>query len=107
MGIPGNPALERVVWPRSRRTVETAALARRSTTLAGKTIAFLWDDVFRGDEVFALLAHELRRRFPGVRFVGHETFGATFGGDEHRTIAGLPETLRDRGVDAVVSGMGC
>jgi hypothetical protein len=107
MRIPGSSALERVVWPRSRRTVERAPLARRSPTLAGKTIAFVWDYVFRGDEVFALLARELQRRFPGVRFVGHETFGATFGGDEHVTIAGLPGQLRDHGIDAVVSGMGC
>jgi hypothetical protein len=107
MNIPGSPTLERVVWPRSRRTVETTALARRPSTLAGTTVAFLWDYVFRGDEVFALLARELERRFPGVRFVGHEAFGPTFGGDEPRTIAGLPDRLRDRGVGAVVSGMGC
>lgn len=62
--------------------------------------------MFHGEEVFALLARE-PRAFPGARFVGHETFGATFGDDEPRTIAALPGRLRDQGVDAVVSRTGC
>lgn len=99
--------MERAVWPRGRSTVKALDLARRPSTLAGKTIAFVWDYVFRGDEVFPVLEDEIRRRFADVRFVRWDTFGPTFGGDEHRTIASLPARLRAHGVDAVVSGMGC
>jgi hypothetical protein len=42
-----------------------------------------------------------------MKFVPYTEFGATFGGDEHRTIAALPAALARHGVDAVVSGMGC
>jgi hypothetical protein len=101
------PDYHDVVWPRGRRTVERLALARRPSTLQGKTIALLWDAVFRGDEIFPILEAELARRFPGVRFVPWDAFGSIFGGPEQRTIAELPERLRRHGVDAVVSAVGC
>jgi hypothetical protein len=96
-----------VVWPRAPRVVERRDLAGRLPTLDGRTVAFLWDSVFRGDEIFPILEGALRQRFPAARFVGWETFGSTFGGEEPRTIAELPERLRRLGVEAVVSGIGC
>lgn len=97
----------RVVWPRARRVVERRDLAPRLQSLQGRTIAFLWDSVFRGDEIFPILEDALKRRFPDTRIVGWDTFGSTFGGEEPRTIAELPDRLRRLGVDAVVSGIGC
>ncbi|MBI2207572.1 MAG: hypothetical protein HYU41_27385 [Candidatus Rokubacteria bacterium] len=96
-----------VVWPRGRRLAERATLAPRLGTLDGKTIGLLWDYVFRGDEIFPIVERELGRRFPGIRFVRWDDFGAIYGGDEHRTIAALPERLQRHGVDAVVSAVGC
>jgi hypothetical protein len=97
----------RAVWPRGSRTAKPAELAARLDTLEGKTIGQLWDDLFRGDEIFPILEQEIGRRFPGVRFVRYDEFGATHGGDEHRVLADLPEKLRRHGVDAVISGMAC
>jgi hypothetical protein len=99
--------LQRVVWPRGRRMVEALDLARRRPTLEGQTVAMLWDYVFRGDEIFPIVQEELSRRFAGMRFVPYSEFGATFGGDEHRTVAEIAAKLARHGVDAVVSGMGC
>ena len=96
-----------VVWPKSPRGVGHRPLARRLPGLDGARIAFLWDHVFRGDEIFPALAHELNARFPNVEIVGYDEFGNTHGGDEAEVIAGLPEALARRHVDAVVSGMGC
>ena len=96
-----------VAWPRGRRIVEGRALARRLPTLEGKTVAFLWDSVFRGDEIFPILQTALTRRFGGVSFVQWNAFGSIFGGSEQRTIAELPDRLRRFGVDAVVSAVGC
>jgi hypothetical protein len=42
-----------------------------------------------------------------VRFVRYDVFGSTHGGDEQRVIAELPARLRERQVDAVISGMAC
>jgi hypothetical protein len=97
----------RVVWPRGTRTVQAADVAPRLATLEGKTIGQLWDDLFRGDEIFPILEAELARRFPGVRFVRYDTFGSTHGRHEQRVLAELPEMLRRYEVDAVISGMAC
>ena len=52
-----------VVWPRSAKAVEIKPLARRLDALDGKTIAFLWDDLFRGDEIWPILKQELGQAF--------------------------------------------
>ena len=96
-----------VVWPRSPRGVQARRRADRLDTLAGKRVAFLWDYVFRGDELFPVLADELRARFDDVEIVGFEEFGNLHGADEKARVGRLPDDLRTRGVDAVVSGMGC
>lgn len=96
-----------VLWPRTPRQAKRKTLAPRLTTLEGKTIAQLWDYVFRGDEVFEFLEEGLTARFPGVRFVSWRDFGSTHGSDEHEVLAKLPQRLREMGVDAVISGMGC
>lgn len=96
-----------VVWPRSPLAVQPRRLAPRHADLDGKRIAFLWDHVFRGDEVFPVLADQLVERFPSIEIVDHDVFGNTHGGDEHEVIAGLAEGLAQRHVDAVVSAMGC
>ena len=95
------------LWPRSPRRVTKKALARRLDTLEGKTVAQLWDFLFRGDEVFELLEEGMRRRFPGVRFVGWREFGNTHGNDERQVVAALPQRFKELGVEAVISGMGC
>ena len=96
-----------VYWPRSPRLSKIRPLARRLDTLAGKKIAFLWDFLFRGDEVFAILEEELNARFPGISFVDWREFGNTHGTDERKVVAALPERFQDLWVDAAISGMGC
>jgi hypothetical protein len=97
----------RVVWPRGARTMQASDVAPRLTSLEGKTIGQLWDDLFRGDEIFPILEEELSRRFPGVRFVRYDTFGSTHGRHEQRVLAELPDMLKRYEVDAVISGMAC
>jgi len=95
------------LWPRSPRQAKVKSLAKRLDTLEGKTIAWLWDYVFRGNEVFAQLEESLKARYPGVKFVPWSEFGNTHGSDEREVVAALPQKLKALGVDAVVSGMGC
>lgn len=96
-----------VVWPQSPMAVQPRRGAPRLPDLHDATVAFLWDYVFRGDELFPVLADELRSRHPGLTVVPYDVVGNTHGGNEAEVIEALPATLRDRGVDAVVSGMGC
>lgn len=95
------------LWPRSPRQAKMKSLAKRLDTLEGKTIAWVWDYLFRGDEVFAQLEESLKARYPGVKFVPWSEFGNTHGGDERAVVAALPRKLKALGADAIVSGMGC
>ena len=96
-----------VVWPSSPLGIQTQRKARRLATLNDKRVAFLWDYVFRGDELFPVLAESLTQRFGNVEIMSFEEFGNLHGADEKERIERLPDDLRSRGVDAVVSGMGC
>jgi hypothetical protein len=96
-----------VVWPRGKKIADRAEPARRLEDLSGKTVAELWDFVFRGEEIFPLIESEVGARFPGVKFLHPDRFGNTHGSEEREVLAGLPGKLREFGVDAVISGMGC
>jgi len=102
-----NDGYYEALWPRSPRQSKVKPLAPRLATLEGKTVAQLWDRVFRGDEVFAFLEEALKARFPGIRFVSWREFGNTHGSGERAVVAALPRRLKELGVDAVISGMGC
>ena len=83
------------------------ALAARLKSLEGKTIAFIWDYIFRGDEIFAHLEEGLKARYPGMRFISYTEFGNVHAGTEKEALARLPQQLKDLKVDGVVCGMAC
>lgn len=95
-----------VYWPRTPRQTRLKPLAKRLDTLNGKTVAQLWDYLFRGDEIFALLEQGLKSRYPDIRFVNWREFGSTHSPQEHAVLASLPNRFRELGVDAAISGMG-
>ena len=101
------PGVYDVLWPRSPMTAETVDLAPRVPSLEGARVAFVWDYLFRGDEIFPILARELCARYPGLEVVDYDVFGSTHGDGEHEVVETLGERLRELQVDAVVSGMGC
>ncbi len=103
--IPNDGHFE-VVWPRAARQTKQRSLAPRLTTLDGKTIAQIWDYVFRGDEVYLALEQELSRRYPKVRFISWREFGNTHGPDERSIVETLPQRLKELGADAAISAMG-
>ena len=94
-------------WPRSSRQQRMRPLAPRLESLEGKTVAQLWDQLFKGDVVFEVLEEGLKRRVPGIKFVSWRDFGSTHGGEEKEVLAALPQRLKALGVDAVISGMAC
>ena len=96
-----------VVWPRSKKVKQEVRLANRLNTLDGKTIGFMWDGIFSGDEMFLVIEKEIKKRYPQSNFVGYKVFGMTHGGDEPKIISELPEKLKQYHCDAVISGVGC
>jgi hypothetical protein len=96
-----------VVWPRGERRQALRPLARRLSTLEGKTVAQLWDYLFFGDEVFSELESSLRAQYPGVKFVSWREFGSTHAVNEKELLASLPQRFKELGVDAAISSMAC
>jgi hypothetical protein len=101
-----NDGRYQVVWPKGKSQIAAAPLSARLDSLAGKRIAQLWDNLFRGDEIFLHLERGLRERFPGVEFVSWREFGNTHGGNEREVVANLPARLKELAIDAVISGVG-
>jgi hypothetical protein len=98
-----------VVWPSGRSArASLGDVSVRPDTLDGLTVAFIWDYLFRGNEIFELLAGEIESRYRGVTIVGHEVFGdiqvATT--DGRANLAALPERLQANGVDVAVVAVG-
>lgn len=96
-----------VVWPRSPLGTQARRPAERLATLHGARIGFAWDYMFRGDELFPVLAAELQRRFEGLEIVGYDAFGNLHGPQEQELVRALPDGLMRHRVDAIVSGNGC
>src|SRR6516162_4046418 len=97
----------KVVWPRGRQVKTGAQLAKRLDTLDGKVVAELWDWVFKGDKMYSVWERELPKRYPGIKFVSWREFGEIHGANEHQVLAALPQKLKDFGVDAVITAVGC
>jgi len=96
----------RVLWPLARIEVKETSDTQGLPDLSGKTVAELWDQIFRGDIAYQQLREHLKERYPGIRFVEHTQFGNIHGPKQREILEGLPDKLRAAGVDAVISGIG-
>ncbi len=57
-----------VLSPSGPMGVPQAPVAPRPHTITGKTIALVWNYVFRGDEIFPVLEGALKERFRRCEF---------------------------------------
>ena len=96
-----------VVWPKAPLGRQAKPLAPRLSTLTGKRIGFVWDYLFRGEELFPVIEAELKQRFAGLEVVTHEAFGNIHGHDEAVLVRALPSKLAQHRIDAVLVGNGC
>lgn len=99
-------AREAVVWPSGRKVFAERLTIERLGDLSGKTIGEIWDNVFRGEQIFPLLRELLSKRFPGIRFVPYDVFGNVHGPNQRELVAQLPAKLAQHGVDGVIAGIG-
>lgn len=95
-----------VMWPLARKRIAPRADVASLTDLSGKTVAQVWDRMFRGEEIFAEMREHLSARFPGIKFIPHERFGDIHGPDERAVVAKLVPRLREFGCDAAIVGIG-
>lgn len=79
---------------------------RMAATTQALRVGFVWDHVFRGDQIFAIAEEELRAQDPRLTFVQYQAFGDIHGRDAAHVLASLPSHLRAEEVDAVIVGIG-
>jgi len=104
-GSNAEPQFE-TLWPLARLTTKSVATYAQLRDVNQAKIGFVWDYMFRGDEIFHILRSALGKQYPAMKFAGYENFGNIHGPDERRVLQELPERLRASGVDAVVVAVG-
>lgn len=97
-----------VVWPLGHRVLGDVEEHERPRSLTGRTVAYLWDELFRGPEMFEVISEVARERFGDVSFVDWSEFGNFHASsrEERRVLEALPELLRAHRVDLVVAAVG-
>jgi hypothetical protein len=98
--------LYEVVWPLGRVAYGSSATHQRVADLRGKVIGELWDHVFHGDRILAIVREQLAARFPGIRFIPYAVFGNLHGPQQRELIAAVPALLKEHRCDAVISLIG-
>ncbi|MGE5525868.1 MAG: hypothetical protein ACM3SS_19295 [Rhodospirillaceae bacterium] len=95
-----------VLWPLAKKAKGAQSTAEAIGDLSGKTVAELWDFIFRGEVIYPAIRERLRAGYPGVKFVDYTQFGNIHGPKQREIVAGLAAKLRELKVDAVISGIG-
>jgi hypothetical protein len=76
------------------------------TSLSHRTVAFVWDNLFKGPVLFDAIRQLIDTQFSQVRFVDHEYFGDIHGLDAPQVLEELPDKLRAANVDVAVVAVG-
>ena len=99
-----------VVSPAGLQAVKQSGAASRLDTLEGKTIAEIWNGVFKGDVTFPVIRALLKKKHPGLKIIPYTEFPHAPGSDNParqrelaREIAAL---VKEKGCDAVILGNG-
>lgn len=96
-----------VVWPSGNQPVADSAVQRRNDGLDGARVAFAWDELFKGDLMWAIIKDELAGRWPTITFVEPEEFGNFHDKRSHDVSnQGLKDRMRELDVTAAIVGVG-
>ena len=105
IGTTAKDGVYQALWPRGKKVGEIAAFARRLESLEGKTVCELWDGLFRGEEIFPILAKGLSERYPGVKVIPWTEFPKD-GDHGFPDWEAHPNVLAEKGCDGVIVATG-
>ena len=99
-----------VVSPLGIEVVKRKGVSPRLADLNGKTVAEVWNGVFKGDQTFPIIRKLLKKKFPSINIIPFTEFPHYAGGDnpkEQRERAQLVARMaKEKGVQALISGNG-
>jgi hypothetical protein len=96
-----------VLSPEGYSELDIIAPTAPLASLDNKTVGFVWDYLFKGDEVFEILGAGLQAQYENLRVVPHEHFGNIHGPAEAQIMNDLAGAAQAAGCDAMIVGMGC
>lgn len=98
---------EMVLWPLGNQPRIESAGNRQNQGLEGARLAFAWDELFKGDRMWAILKEQLHARWPTTTFVEPEEFGNFHDKTSHDvTNTALRQRVQELEIDAAIVGVG-
>jgi hypothetical protein len=99
-----------VVSPLGDPVVERITMDPRLDTLAGKTIAMVWNQSFQADITLPAIEESLKQTYPDLEIIPYteidDAIRAARPGDDSAEAAALQAVLKAKGCDALISGNG-
>ena len=99
-----------VISPEGLQLSATRAASRHLETLNGKTIGEVYNNHFKGEQMFRAYRRLLKEKFPGVKIIPYTEFPIIYvGGDpasQKKTAADAAALAKEWGCDAIITGNG-
>jgi hypothetical protein len=97
-----------VVWPLGPVQQGAVRAASPRSGLGGHRVAFVWDYLFRGPEMFSIIEAEWRKADATTEFIDYEVFGSigTSTPEGAGNLKLLGQRLHDHGADYAIVGVG-
>ncbi|MFH1602379.1 MAG: hypothetical protein ABIH03_00545 [Pseudomonadota bacterium] len=99
-----------VISPEGLQLRATNSVSRYLDTLEGKTIGEVYNNHFRGEQMFKAYRRLFKERFPGVKIIPYTEFPIVYvGGDpasQKQTARDIAALAKERGCDALITGNG-
>jgi hypothetical protein len=100
----------RVISPEGFQTAEKRNVSRHIDSLEGKTIGEVYNNHFKGEQMFRTYRRLLKERFPGVKVIPYDQFPIVYVGadpaSQRKTAAEIAALAKERGCDALIAGNG-
>ena len=88
----------------------TDIVSRHLDTLNGKTIGEVYNNHFKGEQMFRAYRRLLKERYPGVKIIPYDQFPIVYvGGDpaaQKQTAKDIARLAKEWQVDAIITGNG-
>ncbi|MBM3343841.1 MAG: hypothetical protein FJY56_17285 [Betaproteobacteria bacterium] len=99
-----------VISPEGLQVTQARGVTRHLDTLDGKTIGEVYNNHFKGEQMFRAYRRLLKERYPGVKIIPYDQFPIVYvGGDptaQKQTAKDIARLAREWDVDAIITGNG-
>ncbi len=100
----------RVISPEGLPVSKSTGVSRHLDTLEGKTIGEVYNNHFKGEQMFRAYRRLLKEKFPGVKIIPYDKFPTIYvGGDplsQHADAKRAAALAKEWGCDAIITGNG-